>query len=117
MLDGLGRPWEILYLDDGSRDGSDRIVAELEYAAGLSKVEGRRHDTLLRSAIAYPDKALPDGKTRHRPLHILLVEDIMDSGVTVNYLKNMLQERGPASLKVCVLLDKPGTQLDHPPVL
>jgi glycosyltransferase involved in cell wall biosynthesis len=29
VLDGLGRPWEILYLDDGSRDGSDRIVAEL----------------------------------------------------------------------------------------
>jgi len=38
--------------------------------------------------------------------HVLLVEDIMDSGVTIDYLKKMLLERGPASLKVCVLLDK-----------
>jgi hypoxanthine phosphoribosyltransferase len=30
----------------------------------------------------------------------------MDSGVTIDYLKQMLLERGPASLKVCVLLDK-----------
>ena len=38
--------------------------------------------------------------------HILLVEDIIDSGVTLTYLKQMLLERGPESLKVCVLLDK-----------
>jgi alpha-mannosidase len=31
---------------------ADRVIAELEYATGLSKVEGRRHDALLRSAIA-----------------------------------------------------------------
>lgn len=39
--------------------------------------------------------------------HVLLVEDIMDSGVTIDYLKRMLMDRGPATLKVCVLLDKP----------
>jgi len=39
--------------------------------------------------------------------HVLLVEDIMDSGVTVDYLKRMLLARGAATLKVCVLLDKP----------
>lgn len=38
--------------------------------------------------------------------HILLIEDIMDSGVTIDYLKKMLLARTPASLKVCVLLDK-----------
>jgi hypoxanthine phosphoribosyltransferase len=38
---------------------------------------------------------------------VLLVEDIMDSGVTVEYLKKRLLAQGPASLKVCVLLDKP----------
>jgi hypoxanthine phosphoribosyltransferase len=38
--------------------------------------------------------------------HVLLVEDIVDSGVTLQYLKQKLLDRGPASLKVCVLLDK-----------
>ena len=48
-----------------------------------------------------------DMKEDIRGKHVLLVEDIMDSGVTIGYLKQMLQDRGPASLKVCVLLDKP----------
>ena len=39
--------------------------------------------------------------------HLILVEDILDSGVTLNYLKNYLQVRKPASIKVATLLDKP----------
>jgi len=50
---------------------------------------------------------LADMKEDIRGKHVLLVEDIMDSGVTIDYLKKMLQDRGPESLKVCVLLDKP----------
>jgi len=38
---------------------------------------------------------------------ILLVEDIVDSGMTVSYLKKKLLARKPRSLKVCTLLDKP----------
>lgn len=39
--------------------------------------------------------------------HILIVEDIIDTGLTLNYLVDYLRGRGPASVKVCVLLDKP----------
>ena len=39
--------------------------------------------------------------------HILLVEDIVDTGLTLNYLKTNLLSRNPASLKVAALLDKP----------
>lgn len=39
--------------------------------------------------------------------HILLVEDIMDSGLTLQFLMDLLRVRHPASLKVCALLDKP----------
>ena len=39
--------------------------------------------------------------------HIILVEDILDSGVTLNYLKNYLMVREPASIAVATLLDKP----------
>ena len=38
---------------------------------------------------------------------ILIVEDILDSGVTLAYLKNILKDRNAASIKICTLLDKP----------
>ena len=39
--------------------------------------------------------------------HVLLVEDIIDSGLTLNYVKDILLSREPASLKICTILDKP----------
>ena len=39
--------------------------------------------------------------------HVLLVEDIVDSGQTMDYLLRALQARNPASLRVCTLLNKP----------
>ncbi len=39
--------------------------------------------------------------------HIIIVEDILDSGVTLNYLKNFLMQRGPASISIATLMDKP----------
>ena len=38
---------------------------------------------------------------------MLLVEDIIDSGRTLSYLVKLLEERGPSSLKLATLLDKP----------
>lgn len=37
---------------------------------------------------------------------ILIVEDIVDTGLTLSYLVNVLREREPASIRVCVFLDK-----------
>ncbi len=39
--------------------------------------------------------------------HVLVVEDIIDSGLTLQYLMRALKARGPASLEVCALLTKP----------
>ena len=39
--------------------------------------------------------------------HILVVEDILDSGNTLSYLLKLLQARHPASVRLCTLLDKP----------
>lgn len=44
-------------------------------------------------------------------VHVLLVEDIVDTGLTLNYLLENLRARGPATLKVCTLLDKPARRL------
>ncbi len=39
--------------------------------------------------------------------HLIIVEDIVDSGVTLNYLKKHLTNRGAASIRIATLLDKP----------
>src|ERR1700688_1004267 len=39
--------------------------------------------------------------------NVILVEDILDTGLTLNYLKKMLMARQPKSLKIAALLDKP----------
>ncbi len=39
--------------------------------------------------------------------HVLIVEDIIDTGRTLQYLKTLLESRKPASIKLCTLLDKP----------
>ena len=48
--------------------------------------------------------------------HVLMVEDIVDTGMTLNYLLNYLSTRKPASLKVCTLLDKRVRRLVDVPV-
>src|SRR5512134_1480412 len=45
--------------------------------------------------------------------HVLLIEDIVDSGLTLNYLLKNLRGRRPASLEVCALLKKTGIQRVH----
>ncbi len=39
--------------------------------------------------------------------HVLLVEDIVDSGITLTYLLHVLEQRKPRSLRIAALLDKP----------
>ena len=39
--------------------------------------------------------------------HVIIVEDILDSGVTLSYLKRYLMNRGPASITIVTLMDKP----------
>ena len=39
--------------------------------------------------------------------HVLIVEDIIDSGLTLSWLKTNLESRGPASVEICALLRKP----------
>ncbi len=47
--------------------------------------------------------------------HVLIVEDIIDSGLTLQYLLRNLAGRGPASLEVCALLLKPSSSQAQPP--
>lgn len=40
-------------------------------------------------------------------MDILIVEDILDSGLTLSYIKELLESRGPRSIRIATLLDKP----------
>lgn len=73
------------------------------------------------TASSYGDGTVSSGNIRigqdlSEPIegrHVLLVEDIIDTGKTLSFLMKLLQERKPASLKLCTLLDKPDRRT-HP---
>ncbi|QNM04316.1 hypoxanthine phosphoribosyltransferase [Qiania dongpingensis] len=43
--------------------------------------------------------------------HVLIVEDIIDSGRTLSYLIEILKQRNPADIRICTLLDKPSRRV------
>jgi len=45
--------------------------------------------------------------------HVLIIEDIIDSGITLSKLVEILKEREPASVEICALLNKPERRLAH----
>ncbi len=47
---------------------------------------------------------------------VIVVEDIIDTGLTLNYLLKYLHDKGPASMRICCLLDKPARRLAEIPI-
>ena len=60
-----------------------------------------------RVAVSSVDHIQPRGS------HVILVEDIVDTGTTLSCLTGMIQGKVPASLKICALLDKPSKRVIH----
>ena len=58
------------------------------------------------SKIASINLTLHDLKSTVGGIAVLIVEDIVDTGLTLSYLQDLLRARRPASLRTCVLLDK-----------
>ncbi len=48
--------------------------------------------------------------------HVILVEDIIDTGLTANYLLRVLKQRNPASIEICALLDKSARRIINLPI-
>ena len=48
--------------------------------------------------------------------HILLIDDIIDTGISLNYIRERIISRMPASLKICILLDKKDRRIVDVPV-
>jgi hypoxanthine phosphoribosyltransferase len=84
------------------------------FLGDLVRCVSRPHEIDFVVAASYGDSMTSSGQVRllYDPAtdlagrHVLLVEDIIDSGTTLNMLVHLLQARGPASLEICALLHK-----------
>ena len=61
-------------------------------------------------------KLIKDVETPIKDRHVLVVEDIVDRGLTVRFLLDYLSFRKPASLKLCTLFDKPSRRKMEVPI-
>lgn len=61
-------------------------------------------------------KVICDIKENVRDRDVLLVEDIVDSGVTLNYIRERFLQMGPRSVKICGLLDKRERRIVNVPI-
>jgi hypoxanthine phosphoribosyltransferase len=94
------------------------VVSVLKGAAMFSNDLIRKLDLDVRihflQAISYSGSESSETVNLHytsvfdiRGCNVLLVEDILDTGITLDYLVKHLKENNPDSIKICVLLDKP----------
>jgi hypoxanthine phosphoribosyltransferase len=84
------------------------IPAEVDFIAVSSYSPEARDYGMVR--------LVKDLETSIRDRHVLFVEDVIDSGFTLNYLLQNLKARQPASLEVCVLFDKSSNRLLNIPI-
>lgn len=75
------------------------MVVEMDFMAVSSYGKSSESSGVVR-IIKDLDKSI-EGR------HVLIVEDIIDTGLTLHYLKNLLEQRNAASVKIASLLDKP----------
>jgi hypoxanthine phosphoribosyltransferase len=97
------------------------LKASFVFVADLSRALATRHELDFVELAGYGPDATLGGHTGIRVLkdldgeiegrHVLLVEDVVDTGLTLNYLCKLLRLRGPASLAVATLLDRPYRRL------
>src|SRR5690348_2044881 len=80
-----------------------RLPVEMDWMAISSYGSGTKSSGVVR--------ILKDLDTDISGRHVLIVEDIVDSGLTLSWLVGNLRSRQPASLRLCVLLRKPAAAL------
>ncbi len=86
------------FLTDLAREMPEDLDVRVDFMSVASYGDGTKSSGVVR--IFHDLKSSIEGK------NVIVVEDIVDSGLTLSHLLGILQGRNPASLKVCVLLDK-----------
>ena len=97
----------VIFLADLSR--ALTVPHRLEFMA-ISSYRGASHHSSGRIRL------LKDLDAPVRGQHLVIVEDVVDTGLTLHSLLKMLRFRGPASIGICTLLDRPYRRLVDIPV-
>ena len=87
----------IVFMSDLMREIT--IPCEIDFMAVTSYGSGTKSSGTVR--------ILKDLDRDIRDYDVLIVEDILDSGMTLNYLMDLLYARNPNSIRICTLFDKP----------
>ena len=88
----------IIFLSDLVRAGPSDVNITLDFMAVSSYGDSTKTSGIVR-IVKDLDSSIKDKD-------VLLVEDIVDTGLTLSYLVKMMEERQPKSVRVCALLDK-----------
>jgi hypoxanthine phosphoribosyltransferase len=117
-VDALAAEISRAYKDDDNLVLIGVLKGAFMFLADLSRRLKVRHHIEFMALSSYPDAEKRSGAVRLimdtridlAGRHALIVEDIFDTGHTLDYLTRMIRAREPASLRTCVLLRKPERQ-------
>ena len=104
MADYAGKPLLMLSILKGSTVFFADLIRRIPLPLRIDFMEVSSYGNTTTSGQV---RLLKDLDQSCEGVHVLIVEDIIDSGSTLRYLKETLLARSPASLKICTLLDKP----------
>jgi hypoxanthine phosphoribosyltransferase len=110
------------YQDSGNVTMVGILKGAFIFLADLSRNLTMPHIVDFMAVSSYGMTATSTGEVRiimdlRQPIegqHVLIVEDIVDTGSTLNYLYHLLEERRPASLRTCVLTQKESNHIQVP---
>ncbi|MCF7935141.1 MAG: hypoxanthine phosphoribosyltransferase [Synergistales bacterium] len=88
-----------VFLSDLIRHIDERVDTRIDFMAVSSYGDATKSAGIV--------KIVKDLDADIRSKHILIVEDIVDTGLTLSYLSSIIRERLAASTRICALLDKP----------
>lgn len=89
----------VYFMTELSKHISEDVSVSIDFMSVSSYGAGTKSSGIVR-IVKDLDQPLEDK-------HVLVVEDIIDSGNTLSYLLEILKDRNPADIKLCTLLDKP----------
>lgn len=106
--DHAGRTVHLVVVLRGAAIFSADLLRELTIPASVDYIAIGSYGSDTRSSGVV--RILKDLEDPVESRHVVVVEDIIDTGLTLNYLTNLLRDRKVASLEVCALLDKPSAR-------